>query len=38
MNEDELNPLGILDALQMMIHLKLFIPLSMLTTVSLTWI
>ena len=34
-NEHELNPTGILDVLCMMIHLKLFIPLSMLTTAAL---
>jgi len=34
-NEHELNPSGIPDTLWVMIHLKLFIPLSMLTTVSL---
>jgi len=32
--EHELNLTGIPDALQMMIHLKLFITLSMLTTSS----
>src|SRR5882724_3914153 len=37
-NEHELNPSGIPDTLQMMIHLKLFIPLSLLTSVSLTQI
>ena len=31
MNKHELNPSGIPDALRMMIHLKLFIPLSLLT-------
>jgi len=35
-NEHKLDPSGIPDALRMMIHLKLFIPLSMLTMVSLT--
>src|SRR5882724_836850 len=35
-NEYELNPTGIPDALRMMVHLKLFIPLSMLTTSSLS--
>jgi len=34
-NEHELNLTSIPNALQMMIHLKLFIPLSMLTTASL---
>jgi len=37
-NEHELNPKGIPDALQMMIHLKLFIPVSMLTTLSISCI
>jgi len=37
-NEHKLNPTGIPDALRMMMHLKLFIPLSMLTTASLSQI
>jgi len=37
-NEHELNPSRIPNALQMMIHLRLFIPLSMLTMVSVTQI
>src|SRR5882724_1404833 len=37
-NVHELTPTGILDMLRMMIHLKLFIPLSMLTTTSLSLI
>ena len=35
-NEHKLNPTGIPNALHMMMHLKLFIPLSMLTTASLS--
>jgi len=35
-NHHELNPTGIPNALQMMVHLKLFIPSSMLTTNSLS--
>ena len=37
-NNHELNPLGIPDTLHMIIHLKLFIPLSMLTTLSISHI
>jgi len=37
-NNHELNPLGIPDALHMMIHLKLFIPLFMLTTLLISHI
>jgi len=37
-NEHELTPTGILDTLWMMIHLKLFVPLSMLTTASFSQI
>src|SRR5882724_11389347 len=38
LNDHELVPTGIPDALHMMMHLKLFIPLSMLTTASLSHI
>jgi len=37
-NEHELNPTGIPVALRMMMHLKIFIPLSMLTTALLSQI
>jgi len=37
-NEHDLNPTGIPDALRMMMHLKLFIPLSMLITALLSWL
>jgi len=37
-NNHELNPSGILDTLCMMIHLKLFIPLSMLMTLLISHI
>jgi len=37
-NNHKLNLLGIPDALHMMIHIKLFIPLSMLTTLSISHI
>jgi len=37
-NKHKLIPTGIPDALQMIMHLKLFIPLSMLTTASLSCI
>jgi len=37
-NKHKLTPMGIPDTLHMMIHLKLFIPLSMLTTASLSHI
>jgi len=38
LNDHELVPTGILDTLCMMMHLKLFIPLSMLMTASLSHI
>jgi len=37
-NEHELNQTCIPDMLRLMMHLKLFIPLSMLTTALLSWI